>query len=154
MTKTLAGCCASLLVLGLPVGVVPAQAASSQEEQVTVDGPYTVQHQVTKRAIRGRMEEETMSVSQRVSYADLDMSKQSDVDTLRDRVRTAARDSCRELERRFPSSVYIPDKTRRECVVDTTSQAMAQVETVTSRSLARANTGPTVARADAPRVAQ
>lgn len=157
MTKTLVGCCASLLVLGLPAltaGLGAAQAAPSQEEQVTVDGPYTVQTQVTKRAMQGRMEEETISVSQKVSYADLDMSKQSDVNTLRDRVATAAKDSCRELERRFPSAIYIPDKTKFECVRDATSQAMAQVDAVTSRSLARANSGAAIARADVPPVAQ
>jgi len=151
MTKTLAGCCAPLLILGLQVFPAGLAQAASQEEQVTVDGPYTVQTQVTKRAMQGRMEEETISVSQKVAYSDLDMSRQSDVDKLRDRVRTAAKDSCRELERRFPSAVYIPDRTRFECVRDATSQAMAQVDAVASRSVAQANTGPAVARADFPR---
>ena len=154
MTKTLAGCCASLLILGLQVFTAGVAQAAPQEEQVTVDGPYTVQQHVTKRAMQGRMEEETISVSQKVGYSDLDMSRQSDVDKLRDRVRTAAKDSCRELERRFPSAVYIPDKTRFECVRDATSQAMAQVDTLASRSMARANSGPAVARADIPPSAQ
>ena len=154
MTKTLAGCCASLLILGLQVFPAAVAQAASQEEQVTVEGPYTVQHHVTKRAIRGRMQEETISVSQKVGYSDLDMSRQSDVDKLRDRVRIAAKDSCRELERRFPSAVYIPDQTKFECVRDATDQAMAQVDAVASRSLARANSGPAVARADVPPAAQ
>lgn len=154
MTKTVAGCCASLLILGLQVFPAGLAQAASQEEQVTVDGPYTVQHQVTKRAMQGRMEEETISVSQQVGYSDLDMSRQSDVDRLRDRVRTAAKDSCRELERRFPSAVYIPDKTRFECVREATSQAMAQIDAVASRSMAQANTGRAVARADVPASAQ
>lgn len=154
MTKTLAGCCASLLILGLQVFPAGLARAASEEEQVTVDGPYTVQHRVSKRAIQGRMEEETISVSQKVGYSDLDMSRQSDVDTLRDRVRTAAKDSCRELERRFPPSVYVPDQTRFECVRDATRQAMAEVDAAASRSMARAGNGPAVARADIPASAQ
>lgn len=160
MTKTFAGCCGALLVAGLqilPLGFTAAQAQparSSEEEQVTVDGPYIVRQEKMTRSLSGMMAEQTISVSQRVSYADLDLSRQSDVDLLRWRVKTAAKDSCRQLERRFPSSIYIPDQTMHECIRDATSQAMAQVDTVASGSLARANAGQAVARADVPPIAQ
>lgn len=160
MTKTLAGCCGALLVLGLqilPASFSPAQAQQAragEEEQVTVDGPYIVRQEKTKRSMGGLTAEQTISVSQRVSYADLDLSRQSDVNLLRWRVKAAAKDSCRQLERRFPSSLYIPDQTMHQCIRDAADQALAQVDAVASRSLARANTGQTVARADVPPVAQ
>jgi UrcA family protein len=160
MTKTLAGCCGALLVVGLqilPVGFSAANAEPTRrgdEEQVTVDGPYTVRQETTRRSLSGLGAEQTISVSQKVSYADLDMSKQADVDTLRGRVRAAAKDSCRQLERRFPPSIYIPDTNLHQCIRDATSNGLADVNAIASRSLARANSGQTVARADVPPVAQ
>jgi UrcA family protein len=159
MTKTFAGCCGALLVVGLqilPAGfsAARAQPRPGDEEQVTVDGPYTVRQETTRRSMSGLMADQTISVSQKVSYADLDMSKPSDVDTMRGRVRAAAKDSCRQLEQRFPPSIYIPGKTLHQCIRDTTSQALADVNAIASRSLARANTGQAVARADVPPVAQ
>jgi UrcA family protein len=143
MTKIFAGCCSALLALGLqlvPGGLRSAQAAITGDEEVTVVGPYTVGKATTKRALGGEMPELTISVSQSVSFADLDLSKPGDVATLRGRVKAAARDSCRELDHRFPSAIYIPmESDRRECVRNATGQALARVDTITNGALARAD---------------
>jgi UrcA family protein len=96
---------------------------------------------MTKRALGGEMPEFAISVSQNVNYADLDLSKPDDVTKLRDRVTAAARDSCRELDSRFPRGVYHPvgESRRRDCVRNTTGQALARLDTVTNGALARAD---------------
>jgi hypothetical protein len=151
MTKTFAGCCSMLLALGLqvfPAGLGSAQAATPGQEEVTVDGPYTVRQELTKRALGGEMSETTLSVSQHVSYADLDLSKADDVAKLRERVKTAAADSCRELQRRFPSLTYIPMpyQTPYQCARTAAGPALARVDAITSQSVARADTGMSPSR--------
>ena len=141
MTRIFSGCCTALLALGLQLfSTGAAQAASLGEEEITVSGPYTVSKEMTKRSLGGEMPEFTISVSQRVSYADLDLSKPDDVTKLRDRVTMAAKDSCRELDARFPPNIYHPvgDASRRACIRDTTGQALARLDTVTNGALARA----------------
>ena len=155
MTKTFAGCCSALLVIGLPIfpgGLGSARAATTGHEEITVDGPFVVREQTTKRGLSGEMAEKTLTVSQNVSYADLDLSKPADVEKLRGRVNTAAVDSCKELVRRFPSSIYIPVGDDRRCAKDAAGRAMARVDAIASQSVARVNTGAsqTLARAETP----
>ena len=144
MTKTLSGFCTALFALGLPLfSAGPAQAAALGEEEITVSGPYTVSKEMTKQSLGGEMPQFAVSVSQRVSYADLDLSKPDDVTKLRDRVTMAAKDSCRELDARFPPNIYHPvgDASRKGCIRDTTGQALARLDTITNGALARAETG-------------
>jgi UrcA family protein len=132
----------TLLALGLQLfSVGSAQATSLGEEEITVAGPYTVSKEMTKRPLGGEMPEFTVSVSQHVNYADLDLSKPDGVAKLRDRVTTAAKDSCRELDSRFPRNIYHPvgESSRRECVRNTTGQTLARLDTVTNGALARAD---------------
>jgi hypothetical protein len=56
---------------------------------------------------------------------------------LRERVRTAARDTCRELDLRFPPSLYISDQSPSDCARNATRDAMAQLS---GRIVARADT--------------
>lgn len=129
MKMTLFGCCATLFVLSLPGVLATAQAAESEE--VTVDGPYTINEQ-QEPWIGPRRGELTIIVSQRVNFSDLDFSKQADLDKLRDRLKTAARDSCLELERRYPSGTYALDKSRVQCIREANQegyiQAMANLQ--------------------------
>jgi UrcA family protein len=139
MTRTF-GC--TLLALGLQLfSAGSAQAASLGEEEITVVGPYTVSKEMTKPSLGGEMPQFTVSVSQRVGYADLDLSKPDDVVKLRDRVTTAAKDSCRELDTRFPRNIYHPvgESSPKDCVRNTTGQALARLDTVTNGALARAD---------------
>jgi UrcA family protein len=147
MRKTFGGFGVALLIL-LPGATAPAWAVP-ESEQITVDGPYTVRQEVTKRAMSGAMGEQNLSVSQNVDYSDLDLTKHTDVEKLRDRVRAAAKDTCRELDRRFPVSTYIP-VTTRSCARDAARNGLAKVGAITAQSVASADTIPrqTLARQD------
>jgi len=133
------GCCTALLALGLQLF---SAGTALGEEEITVSGPYTVSKEMTKPSLGGEMPEFTVSVSQRVGYADLDLSKPEDVAKLRDRVRAAAKDSCRELDARFPRDIYIPvgESSRKDCVRSATGQALARLDATTNGALARADT--------------
>ena len=147
MRKTFGGFGVALLLL-LPGATAPAWAAP-ESEQITVDGPYTVRQEMTKRSMAGELGEQHLSVSQNVSYADLDLTKYADVEILRQRVRTAAKDSCKELTRRFPVSMYIP-VTTDTCARDAARNGLAQVDAAAAKSVASADMGSrqTLARQD------
>jgi|GEM_PF-1353670 len=147
MRKTFGGFGMALLLL-LPGAIAPAWAAP-ESEQITVDGPYTVRQVVTKRSMSGEMGEQSFSVSQRVGYSDLDLTKQTDVEKLRERVKVAAKDTCKELDRRFPVSTYIP-VTTRSCARDALRDGLAQVDAITRQSVASADWRQTLARQDTP----
>jgi UrcA family protein len=130
-----AACCVAMTsALAAPVG--------SPGEQVTVKGaPYTVRQQVIERGNMSKMELRQTSVSKGVIYSDLDLSKDSDVEILKDRARKVALDVCREADRRAESPVdrrigVVPD-----CVTGAKRQAMADV----NRIVADARTGRTLA---------
>lgn len=127
MTKKLF--CGMLLALGsLCAGSASALAAPAMsEEGVTVyHAPFTYHRQVN-RALDRELPTEQITVSTEVSDADLDMSKDADVDTLKERIRQAAVDGCKELDRRFPKALYAPVG-GEDCVGTTTSQALARVD--------------------------
>ena len=124
-------CCATCLVLSLqvlPGGLGVAQAASAEEDQVMVDGPYTI-HQQAEWVGSGHMNEVKITVSQKVSFADLDLSRQADLNMLRNRVKAAARDNCLELERRFPSPTFSLDTSRNECIRNAARDGLTQAMT-------------------------
>ena len=149
MRMAFSGCCTTLLVLSLlflPSSLGPARAADSEAGQVTVDGPYTIR-QETEPFLGAQMGEVKLTVSQRVSIADLDFSRQADVNMLRERVKTAARESCLELERRFPPSIYAADNDRRECIRDATREGIAQAMIMLQEKAIAQARGPAEARA-------
>jgi UrcA family protein len=132
MAKKLIAAYGTFVILGLtilPVTLTSTPAAAKAEtEQVTVAGPYTVTRQDIGRiaGTGGWEEKEKLSVSKQVSYSDLDLSKPTDVDVLKDRVKHAARDVCRELSRRFPATIYIPVDSDN-CVHDATKDGLTKV---------------------------
>jgi UrcA family protein len=131
MAKKLSVAYGTFVMLGLtimPMEMRTAQAATKAvPEEVTVSGPYTITRQdVGRMAGTGGWEEkEKLSVSKQVAFSDLDLSKPADVDTLKDRVKKTAREVCRELDRRFPPSIYIPDDDN--CVQGATHDGLKRV---------------------------
>ena len=121
----------TLFILGCGVSCVAAVSAQARpsEEQVTVESPYTIRQQVVRPAMFGEMQETQVSVDQDVSYADLDLSKTADLDTMKSRIRQAAKDSCNELDRKFPRTIYIP-AFGRNCVKDAADQALARLDEI------------------------
>ena len=80
---------------------VAQQAAEVIEEVVVIAAP--IERRWTERGKYGG-EVEVIELTRRVSYADLDLSKQADVTVLETRIETAAKDSCEKLSEMFPLS--------------------------------------------------
>jgi UrcA family protein len=74
----------------------------------------------------------TVNMSQGISYHGLDLTSDADVATLEGRVRQAAEDICKELDRRYPKSVYIPVEEDKDCAKNAAENAMVEVRTVVS----------------------
>ena len=129
MTKTLRGFCAMLLVLNLgTIGAGSASvAAAESDEKVTVTSPYTIRQQVLTRSLSRQMQTGRISVEQNVSYADLNLSKEADADVMRQRLKAAALQGCKELDHRFPRSIYVPVHDTN-CVKDATARALAKLD--------------------------
>ena len=107
-----------LLLTG--VGSALAQAT---DEQVTVDSPYTIHEQTqTNRwpspKIRG------VAISRRVSYGDLDLSKDWGRYLLQHRITEAAHDVCDEIDRRYWSA-HVTFAAGGHCVRTAVRDAMA-----------------------------
>jgi UrcA family protein len=121
---------AALSVLAAATLPAFAQDAVSDEgtENVTVFAPYVVKKVQSGGRAKDRVS--TVSVSRQVSYSDLDLTTSGGRDQLETRVKQMARDVCGELDRRFPKQVFIPVGENRNCVRDTTAEAMLQVKGV------------------------
>lgn len=74
-------------------------AAKVIEEVVAVEAPIK-----RERARPGGMTVEVIELKRQVSFADLDLSKHSDVAELEERIETTAKDSCEKLEEMYPLS--------------------------------------------------
>jgi len=80
------------------------------------------------RLLPGLAQEWTIAPDgRRISYADLDFSKQSDVDIMRDRLKNAARDICAKVNRNPRNLSYIPVE-ERNCIKTTTLESFAQLD--------------------------
>jgi len=128
MSKKLSGLYGALL-LGLCISpdVARALPLASDQEQVTVTPPYIIRQQTLARNLSGQPQETRISVESRISYTDLDFSKQSDVDIMRDRLKNAARDICAKVNRNPRNLSYIPVE-ERNCIKTTTLESFAQLD--------------------------
>jgi len=71
---------------------------------------------------------EELTASRVVDIGDLDLSRQQDVDIMDYRVRTAAVEACRTLDRTYPQSLYpsYPSSDADRCVVRAINDGVAQ----------------------------
>jgi len=126
MTKKLYGLCGAFVILGASCA---GSAWAADPEEVTVKAPYIIRQQTLTRNLSGLPEEIRTTVESGVSYADLDFSKQADVDTMRDRLRKAAQDSCRQVHRNPHILGYVPTE-EAACVKTATLQSLAQLDEI------------------------
>jgi len=96
---------------------------TSPSEMVTVFGPYIYSQSPSFGAFH---DDGTVSVSRRVSYANLDLTTQTGYDTMHGRVAQAAQDVCHELDKRNP----LDAADDRECARTATSNALRDVNTI------------------------
>jgi len=117
-------------ILLLSATSIAAFAADEPSENVTVFAPYVVKKVESGGLTKDRTS--TVTVSRDVSYKDLDLSTADGRTALETRVQQMAKDVCSELQRRFPTSVYIPVSSNKTCVKDAVNEAMIQVRGVES----------------------
>lgn len=128
MTKKLYGLCGAFVIMGACYAG-SAFAGPRDAEEVTVRPPYTIRMQPLAYNLSGMVQEARTTVESNVSYADLDFSRQADVDTMRDRLKTAARQNCRTAYRNPHILGYIPTE-EAACVRGLTLQSFAQLDTI------------------------
>lgn len=111
-----------LIALTLPLAL-PAFAQEASEN-VTVFAPYVVKKTSTGMS-KNRVT--TVSVSRKVSFADLDLSSAEGKAALEARVKETAADVCKQLDRRYPGQSVDEDK---NCVQEAIDEAMVSVRGV------------------------
>lgn len=85
---------------------------------------------------------EVVSISKRVSYADLNLASVSGSEEMEARVRSTARTLCEKLEQKYPLS-----GTQTEtCIRDTVSKGMADVRTAIAAAEKKARTAAVISR--------
>src|SRR5215471_7324295 len=131
MTNKLCRYWVMALVLG--PGIVcagPVSARRASEEMTVYESPFIVRQEQVSRGWLTSLPETRISVSRDVSYADLDLSKATDVTAMEGRIRDAARENCRELNRRYPATIFVPVGTvgNSTCVRDATNEGLAQLD--------------------------
>jgi UrcA family protein len=117
---------AATALLLVQSGIACAQEAPrATHERTTTDSPYTIQYS-TVVAGPGLRQAGKVAVSLPVSYADLDLGTAAGVEALKERVKVAARQVCRQIDLRDPGSVA----ESRACVETTASSALEKMGTV------------------------
>ncbi len=116
-----------------------ADCAYPNEESIIVEAPYA-QRQTVGREPKSGIPRQLVSYNIPVSIADLDLASPSDQARLEDRVMTAAWEACRQLDRRYSPSIYIPEtsESRGRCAQRAADDAFAQAHMIAVARAARA----------------
>lgn len=89
---------------------------------ITIDAGVTTRSVVGRSTIGAPVEEVT--ITHRVSYADLDLATRAGAEELRSRVQETARAACKQLDTLYP----LEDKNAPECAGAAVAAAASQVE--------------------------
>lgn len=109
---------AMVVVVGLRT---QAQEPKTTLEEIIVEAPWQIQKEVVGRTSAGGKIEQ-ISLTRRVDYSDLDLTKYSDVQELEQRVGEVAKNSCDALAQMYPLS----NPNIQSCVDNAVQGAMAQ----------------------------
>ena len=111
-----------------------AQGSDSDREQVTIVAPY-ITHETQKVMGSGNKGVyDVNSLTKEVTYADLDLSKQSDDDRFIQRINDTAKETCAELKAKYPDPPHAPVTSDQECIKTATDQAMMIATSLISRA--------------------
>jgi len=114
---------AQLAFVAVASVMVAAPVAADTVQEVTVEAPPTITTTpVDQTGTPGGAQVEITTVKVGASYADLDLSKSSDVMMLRSRIETAAISDCKRLDKLYPL------QQDANCVDRAVETAMPQVE--------------------------
>jgi len=106
----------ALLAIG---GGIAATAMAQPVETVTVEAARAVTVGQTSTGVPIS----EITVRSRVSYADLDLTTDSGVKTLQQRIQAAATSACREMDIRVPSEGSSNEKCIKDAVANATREA-------------------------------
>ena len=107
-------------------GPIIAQEDDTALEEITVVAPRQVTREVVGRSSSTGADIELVSLTRRVSYADLDLALHADVMKLEERINDTAREACDQLERLYP----VASRDNRDCVGQAVGGAMQRVNEV------------------------
>jgi UrcA family protein len=123
-----------LAASGVVIANAPAVAQQNDSgvEQVIVLAPYMERERLAPDPASRYIPRERVSYNIPVSYADLDLTKPSDVAKLEARINVAAQEGCRQLDTHFPPTIYVPDTInyKQDCVKRAVEDAVAKVRTM------------------------
>lgn len=108
-------------LLAIGCGIV-APAVGQPVETVTVEAA----RQVTVGQTSTGIPVSEVTVRSRVSYADLDLTTDAGVKTLKDRIRAAAASACKEMDIRVPAE----GSSVENCTRDAVKSAMAEADKI------------------------
>ena len=117
---------------GSPDGMAVAQeSVAGLEEVMVIEAPLARRQDGWTT---GGLPVEIIEVKRRVSYADLDLSKEADVTAFKTRIQTAAQISCEELAASYPVSF-----TGRWAIAHCTDEALHRSEKQIQNAIAAAH---------------
>lgn len=108
-------------------GAATAQQQGSQaraQEEVIVEAPRLVRKEVGRGDLGGKVE--LISLTRRVSYADLNLAMHADVMKLEQRINDTAKEACGQLAQMYP----LADPKTPNCVRQAVDGAMKQAQKV------------------------
>ncbi len=111
------------------IGAASAAIAADAIPEVTVEAARSVKQEPT---MPGGAKVEVVSVSHRVTYNDLDLTKSADAATLEQRISSAAKSACTELDKLYPIGSS-PTQTDA-CTKSATDKAMARAKAVIAKA--------------------
>lgn len=95
-------CVSVAMVWGAANHAALGQTEKKMEEIVVLSAPRTIKTVVGRSSSTGAPIE-NIELRRQVSYADLDLAEEADVETLDKRIRETARESCKQLSNLYPT---------------------------------------------------
>jgi UrcA family protein len=117
----------------LCTGIITSQA--QQLDEVIVSAQRIVATSRVGQSSSG-IPDELISISFRINYSDLDLTKSADINTLQSRLEAAARSGCAQLDKLYPFTPHEAPK----CVKKALADSSAQLEHAIAAAKAKSNT--------------
>jgi UrcA family protein len=110
-----------------------ATAQSQPLDEVVVSAQRVVATAVLGRSSSG-VPSELVSISFRINYADLDLSKSADVSTLQSRLESAARAGCQQLDKLYPFTPREAPSCLKKALKDSSAQMQNAIAAANAKS--------------------
>jgi UrcA family protein len=116
------------VIVGAILGgmMMTVSAATPALEEITIIAPHEVQRKEVGRSNLGAPVE-VISITRRISYAGMDLTKPANVSDLEKVIKDTANDSCKEIENQYPEAMYPTVPASQNCAKTATNDAMKQL---------------------------